>query len=131
MENTLKFRYSIRLTDGSVKQYVVTLDEVEKAGINHVLMTEHYNAVHQLIFDFNIIARDRFTGMLDQRNKEIYENDELLYTGTNMSSMTVEFKDGCFVGVGPFNTHPIKTYFEAQDFKDLEIINTHLTTQQE
>jgi uncharacterized phage protein (TIGR01671 family) len=62
------------------------------------------------------------TGLTDKSGKGIYEGDILIYIGTNMSEMTVEFKDGCFVGVGPFNTRPMIDYISALDFDSIEII---------
>jgi len=52
---------------------------------------------------------------------EIFEGDDLIYQSKNsMSSMRVELQDGKFVGVGPFNTHPLEIYFNASDFEAME-----------
>lgn len=53
---------------------------------------------------------------------EIFEGDNLIYHSKNsMSSMSVEIQNNEFVGVGPFNTHPLKVYFNAIDFESMEI----------
>jgi YopX protein len=63
-----------------------------------------------------------YAGLNDSYNSEIYTGHELMMiTKNSQSSMTVEFEDGCFVGVGPFNTHPLKTYFNSPDFISMEI----------
>jgi len=52
---------------------------------------------------------------------EIFEGDTLIYyTQNSTSSMTVKNEDGVFVGEGPFNTHPLETYFNATDFVNME-----------
>lgn len=53
---------------------------------------------------------------------EVFEGDSLIYyTKNSMSSMSVELKDGCFIGVGPFNSHPLEVYFDSPDFENMEI----------
>lgn len=52
---------------------------------------------------------------------EIFEGDRLLmHTENSMSDMKVILKDGRFHGEGPFNTHPLETYFTANDFVSME-----------
>jgi hypothetical protein len=56
---------------------------------------------------------------------EIFEGDTLIYhTKNSMSSMTAKIENGKFVGVGPFNTHPLEVYFNAIDFEEMIIDNT-------
>jgi uncharacterized phage protein (TIGR01671 family) len=64
----------------------------------------------------------QFAGFNDKNDIKIYEGDVLMYIGSNQSEMVVSFKDGCFVGEGPFNTLPLKDYFEALDFESIEVI---------
>jgi hypothetical protein len=51
---------------------------------------------------------------------EIFEGDNLIYYGTNMSGLTAKIENGKFVGEGPFNTHPLEIYFNADDFINME-----------
>jgi len=51
---------------------------------------------------------------------EIFEGDNLIYYGTNMSGLTAKIENGKFVGEGPFNTHPLEIYFNADDFVNME-----------
>jgi hypothetical protein len=39
-----------------------------------------------------------------------------------MNITVVKFENGSFVGVGPFNTHPISVYLDAIDFESIEVI---------
>jgi len=53
---------------------------------------------------------------------EIFEGDNLIYYSKNsMSGMTVKNENGVFIGQGPFNDHPLETYFNATDFINMEI----------
>lgn len=63
----------------------------------------------------------QYTGFQDSNGKDIYEDDNLCYIATNMSGMTVIFKDGCFMGEGLFNTLPLLDYIKSLDFQSIEI----------
>jgi hypothetical protein len=64
----------------------------------------------------------QFSGFEDSNGVGIYEGDELMYIATSMSNMVVKFQDGCFVGEGPFNTHPLKVYLESDDLQSIEVV---------
>lgn len=64
----------------------------------------------------------QFTGYLDSQGRKIFDGDILnMHTKNSQSTMEVSMEDGCWVGIGIFNTHPLKDYITAQDFESIDI----------
>ncbi len=71
--------------------------------------------------------RGKVADIKDKNGVEIYEGNELMYiTENSQSSMVVEFRDGCFIGTGLFNSLPLIDYIKADDFVSIEVIGKEL-----
>ena len=131
MSNQIKFR-GFRTDNNEPVYGFYSKFEINSGEIDHVIFDPNEPVFQSegiyLGTAIHPSSLGMFTGLHDKNGKEIYGaigergGDNLLYIGTNMSSMDVIFENGMFVGVGPFNTHPLHTYFTASDFESIEII---------
>jgi hypothetical protein len=105
MERIIKFR----AWDGDK---MVSPDYIDRLGIAHWKSNSIPKTTDKVM---------QFTGFNDSMGTGIYEGDILMYISTNQSSMEVMFKDGCFVGEGPFIERPLIEYFNADDFHSVHV----------
>lgn len=124
MEKEIKFRYSIKLTSGEVKQEVITLKQLESSSSLHEIIRGAYQRDNKgswlKYHDYTIIARDRFTGLQTKSKKDIYESDIL--GGYPHGTVQVKWNDewGCF------EAHSTEWNYDTEDGEPQEVENGSL-----
>lgn len=86
MAREIKFRYTFkRKKDGKLWQSIWSMESIQKGtgGFSDMMNNKLWT----------IVGRDQFSGFLDKRKNEIFENDFVKYTTENMQCV---FNDGGF-----------------------------------